>query len=198
MEPTDHNLRAWEDAHRREATERARLPDPVRHSLRGVDGKRVLHLEYGDAAETLELAALGALVTATTTAPPAREQDDGVLWVQAVADALPAELRRSRFDLVYSGFASLQRVHDLGAWAHGVHDALRGGGDLLVFDAHPVEDAVDPLLHWRGDYFGGDWRLGQVVTAVARAGLVVRALEEYPVADRRVPGAFLLHARRPA
>jgi hypothetical protein len=48
------------------------------------------------------------------------------------------------------------------------------------------------------------WRLGQVVTAVARAGLVVRQLEEYPEhatsAGRhsaKVPGSFILLARKP-
>jgi hypothetical protein len=63
------------------------------------------------------------------------------------------------------------------------------------------------MLHWRENYFAEDirlWRLGQVVTALARAGLAVRALEEYPAPttgqrrhDSRVPGEFLLHAVKP-
>ena len=60
-------------------------------------------------------------------------------------------------------------------------------------------------MHWRESYFDeGFWRLGQIVTAIANAGLAVRALEEYPQVsgnfrhqDARVPGTFLLYARRP-
>ena len=46
------------------------------------------------------------------------------------------------------------------------------------------------------------WRLGQVVTAVADAGLRVESLEEFPSlyprssGDRRVPGDFVLRAVR--
>ena len=73
-----------------------------------------------------------------------------------------------------------------------------------------VADCVDGLLHWRHDYFRDPadpdrlWRLGQVVSALARAGLQVEALEEYPGGtsrrrhDRRIPATFLLYARRAA
>ena len=60
---------------------------------------------------------------------------------------------------------------------------------------------MDGLLRWHADYFDV-WRLGQVVTALARAGLVVEALEEYPGDsswrrhDKRIPGTFMLYARR--
>jgi hypothetical protein len=82
--------------------------------------------------------------------------------------------------------------------------ALAQGGDLLLYDEHPVAKAVDGLMHWRDSYFTpGQPRLGQVVTSLTGAGLTVRALEEYPQEhgnprhqDARVPGTFLLHARR--
>ena len=46
------------------------------------------------------------------------------------------------------------------------------------------------------------WRLGQVVSAIARSGLVVTQLEEYPEhawrhLPSRVPGSFILLARKP-
>jgi hypothetical protein len=47
------------------------------------------------------------------------------------------------------------------------------------------------------------WRLGQIVTSLAGVGLSIRALEEYPARrdsfrrqDARLPGEFLLHARK--
>ena len=51
MEPTEHNLRAWEEAHRRRAAapshDRPGLPDQVRRALGDLTGKRVLHLVMG-------------------------------------------------------------------------------------------------------------------------------------------------------
>jgi hypothetical protein len=64
---------------------------------------------------------------------------------------------------------------------------------------------VDTLMSWRRDYFEGTPRLGQVVTALAAAGVATRALEEYPSPpgnprhhDRRVPGEFLLYGVKQA
>jgi SAM-dependent methyltransferase len=135
----------------------------------------------------------------------ARERAPSILWVQAEPDALPRELKRQRFELVYAAPGTLEATRDLDGLARGLRNALREGGDLLVFDDHPAGLAVDGLMHWRENYFAeGRWRLGQVVTAVARAELDVRAVEEYPARagnprrhDARVPGAFLLYARRP-
>ena len=134
----------------------------------------------------------------------ARERWPSILWVQADAQALPAELRRGRFDLVYAGPGSMLEIRDLDAWMRGVATAVRPGGDLLLFDEHPVALCVDGLMHWRESYFDeGLHRLGQILTAAARAGLPPRALEEYPSRadggrhhDARLPGTFLLYAQR--
>jgi hypothetical protein len=124
--------------------------------------------------------------------------------VQADPQALPRELARGRFDLVYSGLGSLARIADLDAWTRSVASALRVGGDLLLYEEHPVALCVDGLMHWRESYFDeGSRRLGQIVTTTARAGMTPRALEEYPSGseswrrhDARVPGTFLLYAQR--
>jgi SAM-dependent methyltransferase len=211
MEPTDHNLRAWEEAHRRRAAplpaSRPGLPDQVRRALGDLQGKRVLHLGSGTGAGTAELAERGAVVTGVDVPGPAlegaRESWPSILWVEADPQALPAELRRARFDLVYEGGGGLDGVGDLEGWSRGIAAALRPRGELLVFDEHPAAGRVDMLMHWTGDYFEGTPRLGQLVTALARAGLVTRALEEYPSQpgnprrhDRRVPAEFLLYAER--
>ena len=211
MEPTDENLRAWDDAHRARA-EPIELPAFVQRTLGDLKGKRVLHLLCGTGEATAALAELGAVATGVDPQPAAletaRERWPKILWVDGDPQSLPRQLRRGRFDLVYSGEGVLGGIGDLDGWATGIATALRAAGELLVFDDHPVADCVDGLLRWRSDYFRDPadpvrlWRLGQVVSALARAGLHVEALEEYPGGtsrlrhDRRIPATFLLYARR--
>jgi SAM-dependent methyltransferase len=138
----------------------------------------------------------------------ARERRPEILWVNGDPQDLPGKLGRRKFDLVYSGEGVLDRVDDLARWAEGIAKVLKPAGELLVFDDHPVADCVDGLLRWQSSYFRDPadpnrlWRLGQVVSALARAGIEVRALEEYPGGtsrrrhDKRVPATFLLYARR--
>jgi SAM-dependent methyltransferase len=236
MEPTDHNRRAWDEIHRRRAQAmkgQLGLPEQVRKSLGDLTGKRVLHLQCATGESTVELAKLGALVTGVDISAEAlavaRERDPSILWVEADVQALPAELRRARFDLVYTEQGVLTWLQDLDAWAGGIEAALHSSGDFLIFEEHPVAVCIDPMARWREDYFDSTlevnvgwehfdpagppareekyerlWRLGQVVTSLARAGLQIRALEEYPASredfrrlDSRIPGKFLLHARKP-
>lgn len=213
MEPTDLNRRAWDAAHRAR-TEPVALPPIVERTLGDLTDKRVLHLQCASGEATAALSALGAVATGVDpredALEAARERWPAILWVQGEAQTLPAKLRRGRFDLVYSGEGVLVRLADLEGWARGLAVALRPRGELLVFDDHPVADCVDGLLRWREDYFRDPadperlWRIGQVVSALARAGLHVEALEEYPGGagrrrhDRRIPATFLLYARRQA
>jgi len=213
MEPTDYNRRAWDAAHLPQA-EPVELPGIVRRTLGDLAERRVLHLQCASGEATAALAELGAVATGVDpredALDAARERWPTILWVQGEPQALPAELRRGRFDLVYSGEGVVGRLDDLDGWAQGIAAALRSRGELLVFDDHPVADCVDGLLRWRDDYFREPtdperlWRIGQVVSALARAGLHVEALEEYPGGtsrrrhDRRIPATFLLYARREA
>ena len=213
MEPTEENIRAWDDAHRARG-EPEELPVYVQRTLGDLKGKRVLHLLCGTGEATAALAGLGAVATGVDPRPAAletaRERWPKILWVDGDPQSLPRQLRRARFDLVYSGEGVLGPLDDLDGWAVGIAAALRAHGELLVFDDHPVADCVDGLLRWRSDYFRdpGDpdrlWRMGQIVSALARAGLHVEALEEYPGGtsrlrhDRRIPATFLLYARRAA
>jgi SAM-dependent methyltransferase len=210
MEPTDENRELWDRLHRgRQAPAPGPgLPGPVRHSLGDLTKKRVLHVSCGTGEGTEELAQLGAVVTGVDpseeTLEIARARAPSILWVLAEPDGLPRELKRERFELVYCAPGTLAATRDLDALVRGIRNALRAGGELLHFDEHPVAWAVDGLMHWRDSYFGERrWRLGQTVSAVARAGLEIRALEEYPARhgnprrhDARVPAEFLLYARR--
>ena len=208
------------------------LPDVVRSALGDLRGRRVLHLQCGTGESTAELAQLGALVTGVDISGEAldlaRERWPDIAWVQADVLDLPSELRRGRFELVYTAEGVLPWLPDLDPWAGGIAAALRSGGDFLLHEEHPIAQCVDPSLRWSEDYFEDElqfhrgwthfdlpgppareekverfWRLGRVVSAVARAGLVVRQLEEYPGAGTsrrltaRVPGRFTLLARKP-
>ena len=95
-------------------------------------------------------------------------------------------------------------MRDLEAFTQGIAAALRPRGYLLHHDDHPVAQRLDHVLNWRGDYFDGrSVQLGELVTALAQAGLVVRRLEELPPSDeirrrdRRAPGQLVLVALRP-
>ena len=203
MEPTDLNRRVWDEAHRPRERSLPGLPRAVEERLPDLAGKHVLHLECGTGEATAELAGLGALVTgvdgSAEAVAAARGRAPAVAFVHGDPNQLPVELRRARFDLVYTPIGD-----DLDAWAAGVAGALRRGGGLLLHDVHPVLDCLDDMLHWREDYFvAGRRRVGEVVTAVAAVGLVVESLEELSAERpllpqaRRAPGELLLVARKP-
>jgi SAM-dependent methyltransferase len=205
MEPTDQNRRAWDEMHRRRTGQApTRLPEAVERRLPDLAGKHVLHVGCGTGEATAELAGLGALVTGVDASAEAvaaaRERAPAVAFVQGDPDQLPVELRRRRFDVVYSGIGD-----ELDGWAAGIAAALRSGGELVVHDEHPVLACLDDMLHWREDYFDDRHRrVDEVVTALVEAGLVVRGFEELPADSpllpqaRRVPGELLLVARKPA
>ncbi len=210
MEPTDENREIWDRVHRASPVQPTGpgLPGPVRRSLGELAEKRLLHVRCRTGEASSELADLGATVTGVDPSEDelalARERTPSILWVRAEPDALPRELKRERFELVYAAPGTLEATEDLGALARGLRNALRPGGDLLLFDKHPVAWAVDGLMHWRDSYFGERrWRLGQIVTAITQADLLVQAVEEYPARtgnarrhDARVPAEFLMYARR--
>ncbi len=168
----------------------------------------------------------------------------GASFVTAdVYDAVAA-LGGRRFDVVYTGSGALVWLPDLPRWAAVVAALLEPGGFLYLVEGHPFAQLLD---HERGaavvaDYFDGrpqveDYpytytdgpalahtrsvqfrhQLGQVVTALADAGLRVEFLREhdfdgfrryqaledhggqfrFPPGQPRVPLTFSLRAARP-
>jgi SAM-dependent methyltransferase len=208
MEPTDTNLRAWEEAHRslRRGGGRRGLPKPVRERLPDLEGRHVLHLGSGAGRETAALIGLGAFVTGVDgseeTVRAARKRLPDAALVAADIQELPVELRRGRFDVVYSSWGTLALVRDLSAWAGGIAAALRRGGVLLAYDEHPVAACLDQMLHWHESYFDA-WPVSRVVEALLGAGLGLERLEELPDPNRwgrrevRVPGDLVVIARKP-
>jgi SAM-dependent methyltransferase len=211
VDPTEANRRAWDEIHRRRTEAMAGqlgIPDGIRELLPEIEGKHVLHLQCATGESTAEMVELGALVTAvdisTEALGVARERAPDAAFVHADVHDLPLELRRGRFDLVYTGGGILIWLQDLEPWAAGIASALKPGGRLLLYDSHPVGGCVDHLGHWRDDYFDetpeategwthfdlpGEpaaeekyerrWQLGHIVDAVVGAGLSVTRLAEF-------------------
>jgi SAM-dependent methyltransferase len=211
VDPTEHNRRAWDEIHRRRAEAMAGqlgIPEKIRELLPDVEGKHVLHLQCATGEATADLVELGALVSAVDISAEAldlaRERAPDVAYVHGDVQELPLEIRRSRFDLVFTGGGVLVWLQDLDAWATGIASALKPGGRFLLYDAHPVALCVDPLGLWRDDYFDQTieetsgwehfelpgppateqkherhWQLGQIVEAVTSAGLQITQLTEF-------------------
>jgi len=208
MEPTDSNLRAWDEAHRklRRGGGRRGLPKPVRERLPDLEGRHVLHLGSGAGRETAALIGLGARVTgvdgAEETVRAARKRLPDAALVAADIQELPVELRRGRFDVVYSSWGTLVLIRDLNAWSAGIAAALRRGGVLIAYDEQPVAACLDQMLHWHESYFDA-WPVSRVVEALLAAGLGLERLEELPDPNRwgrrevRVPGDLVVIARKP-
>jgi SAM-dependent methyltransferase len=147
--------------------------------------------------------------------------------------ALPPDLQAGTFEYVYTGGGVLVWLPDLTRWAHVVAAALQPGGLFLLFEEHPIASCLwmdNGQLQVDSDYFGRgrpersrgwwhfqggeeatetkfefSWPLGDIVTALAEAGLRIERLEEFP-AERgwrfredidelhRLPGSVLLVA----
>lgn len=128
----------------------------------------------------------------------------GAEFVHAdVYDAADALAGRS-FDVVYTGLGALNWLDDLDRWAEVACSLVRPGGRLFVVELHPFvavfgDDDLDVAWgYWdRGEYpADGTYvdldaelehnrsaecnaTIGEVVTAVAQQGLVVRSLREH-------------------
>ena len=213
MEPTEENIRVWDEIHQRREREFESLPERVAERLPNLRKRSVCHLGCGTGGQTLQLVELGAFLTgvdpSTNALARARESGPSVAWVHSPLDELPLELKRGRFDLVYAGAGSLARVTNISEFAHGIAGALRPGGGLILFDIHPARRCLDAILHWREDYFApvtseglGLWRMGQLVMALAAANLHLRAFDEFPGEraftrfEQRVPAELLVLAER--
>ena len=147
----------------------------------------------------------------------AAEADISAEFVEANLYDAPAALAGRAFDIVYTGKGALIWLPDLDRWAEVVAGLLAPGGLCYVLDMHPVgylfderEPVLDPCFRYfsvpeprrwdePGSYADPDaatrynesyewsYTIGSVVTAIARAGLVVEFLHEF---DHTVYRAF--------
>ncbi len=91
-------------------------------------------------------------------------------------------------DLTLTGDDYFQR----GPYVMPVHDYVAQSGAGLLGDASPAPAGENAVAAWAWQY-----GLGEIVTALAQAGLVLETLREYPHANGFRPGeAFVLGADR--
>ena len=149
---------------------------------------------------------------------------------------LPGDIADGEFERIYTATGVLVWIPDIDRWAGVIAAALAPGGRFVLYEAHPVEmclwgehgrvtvvddyfdtgRAIESGPGWN-HFEGGDdatepgfefgWTLGQIVTALADAGLRIERLQEYPTTSdwrfgdakdeaQKLPGRFLLVARR--
>lgn len=196
---------------------------------------RVVHLLSGHGLDDLDLVRLGAgdvvgLDFSEVTVRAARRRADAVgsSCAYVVAQLPPVPLRDACADLVYTGKGALIWIADLSLWAREVARILAPAGHLLVHEAHPMVplwtwDTEEPRIRPDRSYFAEthvndtfpgrgavehQWTLGQVVTALAEAGVAVVSLTEHPEPfwrpgdveaaawQGRLPNTYTLLARR--
>ena len=210
-------------------TERGLLQEVLRRS------PEVVHLQSGNGTDDVALVRSGARrvvgvdYSAVAVHAAQRRADELGAVCRYVLSALPgAPLADACADLVYTGKGALIWMPDIARWARDAARLLRPGGHLFIFEGHPAV----PLWSWDEDrpriradrsYFGRNhvndsfpangavewqWTLGQIVTAVADAGMEIRHLGEYPEPfwrmggvsaaawDGRLPNTFSLLASR--
>ena len=250
---TEQNRRAWNEI----AVVRGRiwpeadffaqggslLDEAVVAATGTLEGRTLLHLQCATGEDTLSWSNLGAVATGADISDAqialaqqkASDANLATRFVAADIYALPAELQRGDFDIVYTGGGALVWLPDIARWAEVVAAALRPGGRLILSEEHPIAGCLwvtDGKLEITDDYFGrgkttpdqgwghfsgGEdaqekkyqfaWPLGDIITALANAGLRIESLHESPSdadwrfgalldAVRRLPGRYLLTARR--
>lgn len=173
-----------------------------------VAGQRLLHLQCHIGTDTLSWARRGAEVTGLDFSGAAVEAARGLAadlgqenarFVESdVYDATSA-LGGEAYDIVYTGLGALCWLPDLDAWAATVAALLMPGGFLYLAEFHPVglSQGVDyftpgPFCYQvQGSYADPgaptrhnravEWQhpLGEVVSAVAGAGLRLEFLHEH-------------------
>ena len=144
----------------------------------------------------------------------------------AAADELDAAdgLGHEQFDLVYTGNGALMWLPDIERWASAVAALLRPGGRLYLAEFHPLTDVLDDETGTRAvrDYFArgsrtydspgsyADWTaatthdtatewhhaLGDVLSAIAAAGLRIEFVRERDTIPFQRYGALVAHGDR--
>jgi SAM-dependent methyltransferase len=167
---------------------------------------RVVHLQSGNGTDDVALVHAGARsvigVDYSEVAVGAAQRRAIELGVRCryVLAALPgAPLASASADLVYTGKGALIWMPNLTSWAQDIARLLRPSGHLFVYEEHPAAalwswDTSETRIRADRNYFApthvndsfpGDgatqwqWTLGDVVTAVAGAGLHVVQLSEH-------------------
>lgn len=200
-----------------EARAASSLFDTERDLLRAVlrESPEVVHWQSGNGTDDIALLLAGAKSVVgvdysevAVRAAQRRATELGVACRYIVAELPGAPLADDCADLVYTGKGAVIWMPDLARWAQDIVRLLRPSGHLFIHEEHPAVplwtwDEDEPRIRADRSYFatthvndtfpaGGavQWQrtLGQIVTAVAAAGLRITHLEEYPEPFWRMGG----------
>ncbi|MCH4296015.1 class I SAM-dependent methyltransferase [Shewanella sp. 3B26] len=174
-----------------------------------VRGKSLLHLQCHFGQDTLSWAREGAasvtgldlspkaIAAATSIASELKLDDRANFVCGNVLDA--RALVQGEFELVYSSYGVLCWLPDLTAWANTIASCLQPGGLFFLAEFHPIKALMDGYDYFHtgqadveqeGSYTENSreaentmvsWShdLGEVVSALINAGLVIESLREY-------------------
>lgn len=174
-----------------------------------VRGKNLLHLQCHFGQDTLSWAREGAasvtgldlspkaIAAATSIASELKLDDRADFVCGNVLDA--RALVQGEFELVYSSYGVLCWLPDLTAWANTIASCLKPGGLFYLAEFHPIKALMDGYDYFHtgkadveqeGSYTENSreaentmvsWShdLGEVVSALINAGLVIESLREY-------------------
>lgn len=132
------------------------------------------------------------------------------------------DLLNEQFDIVFASYGAIYWMSDIDRWARIVARYVKKGGFFYMAEFHPVlgmldgdKKIIEPYFHqaeperYTGekDYcdpnliieeeYGWRWTLGDVVTALIKAGLTLEFLQwYYPDLKKDVPMTFSVKARK--
>jgi ubiquinone/menaquinone biosynthesis C-methylase UbiE len=170
------------------APERAALERAV--GPRGLEGKRVAHVQSHLGLDSITMARSGAEVTAIDFSKTALTRLDelatkcgvNVATVEADSRRLPLELNEC-FDLAYATIGVLCWIDDLDAWMTSVQRILKPGGQLVLVECHPLLsmiDTVEPLIIDFPYGGGAEFTFSGTGTYANRDAAVTWTTKQYP------------------
>ena len=173
-------------------------------------GKQALVIGSGDNLAAFALAGMGAAVTSTDISEGqlavaekrATELGLELDFVRCDAAEL-APLADDRFDLVCSTNGFFVWIANPGRVFSAAYRVLKPGGHYVFYDVHPFlrpwRDQREPIEMEKayfdtgpfveaepgGGVYEFHWTMGDLLNALVRSGLVLRALDESPAGDSR-------------
>ena len=109
-----------------------------------------------------------------------------------------------QFDIVFTSYGATWWMSDIGRWAQVAARYVRKGGVFYIAEGHPVlsmlngdKKIIEPYFHQseaeyytgesdycdknlKVDEYGWRWTLGEILTALIKAGLTIEYLHEFP------------------
>jgi len=177
-----------------------------------VKGKRLLHLQCHFGMDTLSWARFGADVTGIDISDRSIERANELKektslkarFIRTDLFDLPDVLDET-FDIVYTSIGAVWWMSDIDKWAQVVAQYVKKGGFFYLMEDHPYLQMLDADRNFVEPYFnqgkefyddaedycvkelileeyGWRWTLGDIITALCKAGLRIEYLHEFPFA----------------